>query len=150
MDRLFKPPDCVTAQVGGLYKGMSSPMAGVAVVNAIVFGVYGNFQRHWAQPDALSSHFLAGATAGLVQSFVCSPLELVKTRLQVQQKSAAPGGGYCGPINCLSQVTSLSPKLHVLPRFQFFRHVYPSQFLTLIHHVYYKCWLKFFFVRDYR
>lgn len=101
--------DCFTGiirneSVRGLYKGMSSPMAGVAVVNAIVFGVYGNFQRHSPRPDALSSHFLAGAAAGFVQSFVCSPMELVKTRLQVQQNSAAPGGGYGGPMNCLSQV----------------------------------------------
>lgn len=104
---LLKPPDSVTVQVGGLYKGMSSPMAAVAMVNAVVFGVYGNFQRHSPQPDALSSHFLAGAAAGFVQSFMCSPMELVKTRLQVQQHSAAPGGGYGGPMNCLSQVTSL-------------------------------------------
>ncbi|XP_033606387.1 mitochondrial basic amino acids transporter isoform X2 [Cryptotermes secundus] len=101
--------DCFTKiirkeSVGGLYKGMSSPMAGVAMVNAVVFGVYGNFQRHSPQPDALSSHFLAGAAAGFVQSFVCSPMELVKTRLQVQQHSAVPGGGCGGPMNCLSQV----------------------------------------------
>jgi solute carrier family 25 carnitine/acylcarnitine transporter 20/29 len=82
-------------------------MAGVAVVNAIVFGVYGNFQRHLPRPEALSSHFMAGAAAGFVQSFVCSPMELVKTRLQVQQNSAAPGGGYVGPMNCLAQVISL-------------------------------------------
>jgi solute carrier family 25 carnitine/acylcarnitine transporter 20/29 len=80
-------------------------MAGVAVVNAIVFGVYGNFQRHLPRPDALSSHFLAGAVAGFVQSFVCCPMELVKTRLQVQQVRVTPGGGYSGPMNCFAQVT---------------------------------------------
>jgi hypothetical protein len=99
-------------------------MAGVAVVNAVVFGVYGNFQRYSPQPDALSSHFLAGAAAGFVQSFVCCPMELVKTRLQVQQHSAAPGGGYGGPMNCLSQVTSLLlllllSNLYALPWFVF-------------------------------
>jgi solute carrier family 25 carnitine/acylcarnitine transporter 20/29 len=95
----------ITAQVRGLYKGMTSPMAGVAVINAIVFGVYGNFQRRVAQPDCLSSHLMAGAVAGFVQSFVCSPMELVKTRLQVQAIRAAPAGGYTGPMNCLAQVT---------------------------------------------
>ncbi|PSN47134.1 hypothetical protein C0J52_17458 [Blattella germanica] len=69
--------------VSGLYKGMSSPMAGVALVNAIVFGVYGNFQRRLPNPETPGSHFMAGAAAGFVQSFVCSPMELVKTRLQV-------------------------------------------------------------------
>ena len=78
---------------------MSSPMAGVAVVNAIVFGVYGNLQRQLNNSEALSSHFLAGAAAGFVQSFVCSPMELVKTRLQVQRNNA-----YTGPLNCFIQV----------------------------------------------
>lgn len=62
--------------VRGLYRGMSSPMAGVAAVNAIVFGVYGNVQRRTANPDSLYSHFLAGNAAGLAQSFICSPMEL--------------------------------------------------------------------------
>ncbi|KDR08335.1 mitochondrial basic amino acids transporter-like [Zootermopsis nevadensis] len=101
--------DCLTSilkkeSIWGLYKGMSSPMAGVAVVNAVVFGVYGNFQRHVTHPEALSSHFVAGAVAGFVQSFVCSPMELVKTRLQIQDIRAVPGGGYTGPMNCLVQV----------------------------------------------
>jgi solute carrier family 25 carnitine/acylcarnitine transporter 20/29 len=95
-----------TVQAVGLYKGMSSPMAGVAVVNAIVFGVYGNFQRHMPRPDALSSHFMAGAAAGFVQSFVCCPLELVKIRLQVQQNGLLSGHGYSGAIDCLTQVAS--------------------------------------------
>ncbi|XP_069674023.1 mitochondrial basic amino acids transporter isoform X1 [Periplaneta americana] len=96
--------DCLTntlkkESVSGLYKGMSSPLAGVAVVNAIVFGVYGHCQRHLPQPDALSSHFMAGAAAGLVQSFVCCPMELVKTRLQLQGQHC-----YNGPLHCLAQV----------------------------------------------
>jgi solute carrier family 25 carnitine/acylcarnitine transporter 20/29 len=82
-------------------------MAGVAVVNAIVFGVYGNFQRHLPQPDALSSHLMAGAAAGFAQSFVCSPLELVKTRLQVQQDGVVSGRRYSGAMDCFTQVASV-------------------------------------------
>ena len=59
---------------------MSSPMSGVAFVNAIVFGVYGNVQRNTNDPDSLYSHFMAGAAAGLIQSVICSPLELTETR----------------------------------------------------------------------
>jgi len=70
--------------VQGLYKGISSPMAGVTVVNAIIFGVYGNVQRNMPAPDSLFSIFLAGSTAGIVQSVVCSPMELAKIRLQLQ------------------------------------------------------------------
>jgi Mitochondrial carrier protein. len=86
---------------------MSSPMAGVALVNAIVFGVYGNFQRNLPRHDALSSHFMAGAAAGFAQSFVCCPLELVKSRLQVQQNGVVSGRGYSGAMDCFAQVASL-------------------------------------------
>lgn len=51
----------------GLYKGISSPMGGVALVNAIIFGVYGNIQRRSSDPDSIKSHFLAGSAAGLAQ-----------------------------------------------------------------------------------
>lgn len=67
-------------QVAGVYRGVCSPMAGVAVVNAIVFGVYGNVKRRMQDPDSLKSQFLAGSLAGLAQSIVVSPIELVKSR----------------------------------------------------------------------
>uniref|UniRef100_A0A182Q4N7 Mitochondrial carnitine/acylcarnitine carrier protein n=1 Tax=Anopheles farauti TaxID=69004 RepID=A0A182Q4N7_9DIPT len=86
--------------VHGLYRGMSSPMAGVAVVNAIVFGVYGNIQRRTSNPDSLYSHFLAGTAAGLAQSFVCSPMELIKTRLQLQDNLPRAAERFSGPLDC--------------------------------------------------
>ena len=86
----------------GLYRGMSSPMAGVTVVNAIVFGVYGNAERHLSDPTSLYSHFLAGSMAGLAQSVICSPMELIKTRLQVQQNMAIQK--YRTPTECLSHI----------------------------------------------
>ncbi|RZC43036.1 Mito carr domain containing protein [Asbolus verrucosus] len=76
---------------------MSSPLVGVAGINAIVFGVYGNTQRNLNNPEALSSHFMAGVTAGLFQSFLCSPMELAKSRLQVSD-------GTKGPLDCLKQI----------------------------------------------
>lgn len=66
--------------VRGIYRGMSSPLAGVAAINAIVFGVYGNVQRNLSEPDSMVSCFLAGSTAGLCQSVFCSPMELAKIR----------------------------------------------------------------------
>lgn len=87
--------------VSGLYRGMTSPIAGVAVVNAIVFGVYGHTQRHLSEPDRLSAHFLAGASAGLAQTPVSSPIELAKTRLQLQSPSQ---GDSRGPIQCLKNI----------------------------------------------
>jgi len=67
----------------GLYKGMSSPLAGVAGVNAITFGAYGNILRVLPHQDSIGSITLAGCGAGLLQSFIVSPMELVKTQMQV-------------------------------------------------------------------
>uniref|UniRef100_A0A1B6M8Q4 Mitochondrial basic amino acids transporter n=2 Tax=Graphocephala atropunctata TaxID=36148 RepID=A0A1B6M8Q4_9HEMI len=90
--------DCFTKilkaeSVAGIYRGVSSPMAGVALVNAIVFGVYGNVQRSMANPETLQSIFLAGASSGLVQSVISSPVELVKTRVQISNQ-------YRGTLDC--------------------------------------------------
>ncbi|XP_052129765.1 mitochondrial basic amino acids transporter [Frankliniella occidentalis] len=93
--------------VRGLYKGVTSPLAGVSLVNALVFGVYGNVQRQLdaASPGSSSSlacHALAGGAAGAVQSVACSPVELAKTRLQLQADGAAVQ--YKGPVDCLQQM----------------------------------------------
>ncbi|XP_076295449.1 mitochondrial basic amino acids transporter isoform X2 [Lasioglossum baleicum] len=73
--------------VAGLYRGMTSPMTGVAMVNAITFGVYGLTQKHMTNSDSLASHFIAGTIAGIAQSPICSPIELAKTRIQLQTSS---------------------------------------------------------------
>ncbi|KAF7412643.1 hypothetical protein HZH66_001539 [Vespula vulgaris] len=88
--------------VFGLYRGMTSPMAGVAVVNAIVFGVYGQTQKHMSDKDRLSYHFLAGAIAGIAQSPISSPIELAKTRMQLQ--SSTNKTKYSGPVKCLKDI----------------------------------------------
>lgn len=87
----------------GLYKGVTSPMAGVAFVNAIVFGVYGNVQRNMQNPTSLYTHFFAGTAAGLAQSIVCSPMELVKTRIQLQD-TIKTKTHYKGPMDCFSTI----------------------------------------------
>jgi solute carrier family 25 carnitine/acylcarnitine transporter 20/29 len=46
---------------------MSSPLAGVAAINAITFGVYGNVLRRLEDPASVSSVVTAGAAAGLIQ-----------------------------------------------------------------------------------
>ncbi|XP_071962381.1 mitochondrial basic amino acids transporter-like [Antedon mediterranea] len=69
--------------VFGLFKGMSSPLIGLAFINAIVFGVQGNVVRLF-EKETLRTQVIAGGTAGFLQSFICSPMELAKTRLQLQ------------------------------------------------------------------
>ncbi|XP_007886519.1 mitochondrial basic amino acids transporter [Callorhinchus milii] len=67
----------------GLYKGIGSPMMGLTFINAIVFGVQGNAMRYLARDTPLNQ-FLAGAAAGAVQCVICCPMELAKTRMQLQ------------------------------------------------------------------
>ncbi|KAL7740877.1 hypothetical protein ACLKA6_014042 [Drosophila palustris] len=43
-------------------------MMGIGLVNAIVFGVYGNVQRLSDNPNSLMSHFWAGATGAHINS----------------------------------------------------------------------------------
>ncbi|KAH1009552.1 hypothetical protein HUJ04_001891 [Dendroctonus ponderosae] len=74
---------CTQQGFKGIYRGVTSPLFGVAGINAIVFGIYGNTQRHMQNPDLLISHAIAGGTAGLVQSFICSPIELAKSTMQI-------------------------------------------------------------------
>ncbi|XP_018329578.1 mitochondrial basic amino acids transporter [Agrilus planipennis] len=81
----------------GLYRGVSSPLAGVAGINAVVFGVYGNVQRAIGDSNSALSHILAGSVAGLVQSVLCGPMELVKSRLQVSSK-------HMGIFECLKRI----------------------------------------------
>ncbi|OAD62156.1 Mitochondrial carnitine/acylcarnitine carrier protein CACL, partial [Eufriesea mexicana] len=83
--------------VTGLYRGMSSPVAGVAVVNAIIFGVYGQTQKYIPDPATLTSYFLAGALAGIAQTPICSPMELAKTRMQLRTSPVQ----FTGPFQCL-------------------------------------------------
>eukprot|EP00698_Gefionella_okellyi_P016330 TRINITY_DN4671_c0_g1_i2.p1 TRINITY_DN4671_c0_g1~~TRINITY_DN4671_c0_g1_i2.p1 ORF type:complete len:232 (+),score=23.51 TRINITY_DN4671_c0_g1_i2:330-1025(+) len=66
---------------------MSSPLTTVPIVNAIVFASYGQAQAWLAQPGeplGWRSTFLAGAYAGLVNSVIVGPVELIKTKLQLQ------------------------------------------------------------------
>ncbi|XP_041132696.1 mitochondrial basic amino acids transporter [Polyodon spathula] len=67
----------------GLYKGIGSPMMGLTFINAIVFGVQGNVMRQLGQDSPLN-HFLAGSAAGTIQCIICCPMELAKTRMQMQ------------------------------------------------------------------
>jgi len=63
---------------------------GVAGVNALIFGVYGALRPYVSGSpgnDALWAHFTAGSISGAVQSFVASPMELVKTRMQLNESS---------------------------------------------------------------
>ncbi|XP_029806755.1 mitochondrial basic amino acids transporter [Suricata suricatta] len=85
----------------GLYKGLGSPLMGLTFINALVFGVQGNTLRALGRDTPLNQ-FVAGAAAGAIQCVICCPMELAKTRLQLQD--AGPGRTYRGSLHCLAQI----------------------------------------------
>ena len=88
---------------------MSSPMFGVALINGIVFSVQNASKALFDHPDTYQALAATGAIAGAVQAIICSPIELVKTRLQVQgigqqrKLFALSTHLYKGPIDCLKR-----------------------------------------------
>ncbi|KAG7282062.1 hypothetical protein CRUP_023578 [Coryphaenoides rupestris] len=87
----------------GLYKGIGSPMMGLTFINAIVFGAMRMLGR-----DTPTNQFLAGAAAGAIQSVICCPIELAKTRLQMQgtgEKKVSGGRRlYKNSMDCLWRI----------------------------------------------
>ena len=93
----------------GFYKGMSSPMFGVAIINGIVFSIQNLSKNLFENPNAYSTLAITGGIAGCVQAFICSPIELVKTHLQMQgigqqrKLFALSTHLYKGPVDCLKK-----------------------------------------------
>ena len=96
---------------GGLYKGMLSPLCSIPLVNAIVFATYEQCKRFLLRNSAsdssasLSERQLAycGGVAGLMSCLVVSPVELVRSRLQIQG-SGGRGVQYTGSLDCASKI----------------------------------------------
>lgn len=65
--------------------------------------MYGNVQRNTSDPNSLFSHFLAGSAAGAAQSVICSPMELIKTRLQIQNDYPI-AIKHKSPLDCLRHI----------------------------------------------
>lgn len=93
----------------GFFKGMSFPLASIAVYNSVVFGVFSNTHRFLSQhqckepeahpPHTLPDLLLASMVAGVVSVGLGAPVDLVKIRLQMQtqpfREGKRPGEGAC-------------------------------------------------------
>nr|XP_048303673.1 solute carrier family 25 member 48 isoform X1 [Myodes glareolus] len=115
-------------RVFGFFKGMSFPVASIAVYNSVVFGVFSNTERFLSrhrcqEPEAvpgrsLSDLLLASMVAGMVSVGLGGPAELIKIRLQMQTqpfreanhglkpRAVALGeqAAYQGPIHCIATI----------------------------------------------
>nr|XP_055109766.1 solute carrier family 25 member 45 isoform X3 [Symphalangus syndactylus] len=106
-----------TVKLLGFFKGMSFPIASIAVVNSVLFGVYSNtllvltatsHQERRAQPPSYTHIFLAGCTGGFLQAYCLAPFDLIKVRLQNQTEPRAQPGSppprYQGPVHCAASI----------------------------------------------
>ena len=92
--RFRNASDCVRVTLkeegfSGLYKGVTSPLAGIGICNAVLFTANGFFRRVLRGEEPLRTLSIkemtwAGALSGGVMAFVNCPVELLKVRLQVQ------------------------------------------------------------------
>lgn len=93
---MFKGPMDILAQTirkegfFALYKGMASPLIGIAGVNSLLFAAYGLSKRAISPFPQLSLKEIAaaGAMAGAVNAILASPVEMFKVRMQGQYGSA--------------------------------------------------------------
>ncbi|CAI2163145.1 14775_t:CDS:10 [Funneliformis geosporum] len=118
--RFKGPMDCFMQTVKNegffaLYKGMAAPLVGIGAVNALLFAAYSRLKSIQAtslnEQLALHKIALAGAGAGLINSVLSSPVELLKIKMQAQYGSskAKIGTGeliYKGPIDCARHLIS--------------------------------------------
>lgn len=75
-------------RLSGLYKGVTSPMLGVAIMNASIFGLYNISLRYQESHHVFSDHaitqvLIAGMLSGLGSSLITSPIDLIKIREQM-------------------------------------------------------------------
>ncbi|OBZ78403.1 Amino-acid transporter arg-13 [Grifola frondosa] len=95
--RFNGPIDCLSQTwhkegIRGLYRGLPAPIVGAMAENASLFWAYTELQHvlRWALdqpivvPLSLPQLALAGGGAGCITSFVLTPIELVKCKMQVQ------------------------------------------------------------------
>jgi len=84
--------------IGSLWRGSSAMVGAVPVQNALLMGGYG-FGKRWSSDqedssqEALIAIFMGGFVGGILQSFVMSPVELIKVNQQIRTDQSALAAG---------------------------------------------------------
>ncbi|GAB4842181.1 Mitochondrial arginine transporter bac2 [Ancistrocladus abbreviatus] len=93
-----------------LYRGMTAPLASVTFQNAMVFQTYAVLSRAFdsavdpRDPPSYKGVALGGFGTGALQSLLLTPVELIKIRLQLQQKTHFRNDSETGPINVAKNI----------------------------------------------
>ncbi|AEO53574.1 hypothetical protein MYCTH_2295092 [Thermothelomyces thermophilus ATCC 42464] len=103
------PLDCFRQSVRadgflGLYRGISAPLVGAALENSSLFfwerlgraAIYASGYSPRDQPLPLSALWITGAFSGTMTSFVLTPVELVKCKIQVPREADNGSGSGSG------------------------------------------------------
>ncbi|KAF9586707.1 hypothetical protein BGW38_008630 [Lunasporangiospora selenospora] len=165
---IFKGPfDCFRQTVRnegflGLYNGLSSPLVGAMLENAVLFVGYRRAQdmlrEFVAVPDQESGEpaplsipmlCLSGAISGVFASLVLTPVELVKCKLQVQQighlytkDSPSHGKRAVAAVASVGRSASIPVKaLHSGP-LSVIRHIYTRNGLRGFYHGHFPTFLR--------
>lgn len=101
------------------YKGTLTPLVGVGVCVSVQFGVNEAMKRFFHHrnhglPITLPQYYLCGMTGGLVNSFLSSPIEHVRIRLQTQ-KSNGSDREFKGPLDCIKKLIKQRSLMRGLP-----------------------------------
>lgn len=94
------------------YKGTLTPLVGVGACVSIQFGVNEAMKRFFhslnPQPQEtlqLSQYYICGLVSGVANSFLASPIEHVRIRLQTQTGSGS-AAEFKGPLDCIRKLRS--------------------------------------------
>eukprot|EP00252_Welwitschia_mirabilis_P014095 TRINITY_DN3112_c0_g1_i2.p1 TRINITY_DN3112_c0_g1~~TRINITY_DN3112_c0_g1_i2.p1 ORF type:complete len:312 (-),score=54.23 TRINITY_DN3112_c0_g1_i2:151-1086(-) len=94
-----------------LYKGMGTPLATVALQNAVAFQTYALLSRGFDEssnknePPSYKSVAMAGVGAGAIQTGILTPVELIKIRLQLDtSRLSTTGREQRGPLKVAKSI----------------------------------------------
>ena len=112
--------DCVkkTLQwegVGGLYKGVASPLAGQMLFRATLFSAFGESKR-WLGTNADGTvreltnldYYKAGMMTGFIAAFAEAPIDFYKSQIQVQILRSKADPAYKPPYTTVTQCVKAS------------------------------------------
>lgn len=106
------------------YKGTLTPLIGIGACVSVQFGAFHEARRRIAAYNAehhperkdltYGQYYLAGATAGIANTILSSPIEHVRIRLQTQPHGL--NRLYSGPLSCITTLTRTAGIRHGLYR----------------------------------
>ncbi|EGG17501.1 putative transmembrane protein [Cavenderia fasciculata] len=90
--------------IRGLYKGTAATLLRDVPFSMVYFSMYGRIKEYFTEPNghiALPKILLSGIMAGSAAAAVSTPMDVIKTRVQVKPKPGDPT--YTGIMDCINK-----------------------------------------------